>query len=345
MVRATSHHRRSEPARSTDRERGVIVPLAALSMVAILLVMALIIDGSNAYPQRRDMQNAADAAALAGTRSIDRVRYSGEDWSTVESTVQSVAADNGAETAECTVINRAGQALGPCTTAAVVTRPDAAGVHVRTTDVRAASLPALTSTDEVSARASAAATIQTFVGGTGSPFVICGNPALGGWPILGSDGRIDPVSAGAVGTVDLQAAQLRRCGAGASFKGKLEENAVIGSLPAEVPVETGNGFNANIQVQVLGATPCTAEDVADIEAGKSVSCDMIIPIADEGWGSGGSTMVRVVAWAIFHVEGNGHGNPKYWGNFVGTNALVSGGRTSTELPPNGATPRVIRLIL
>lgn len=343
-MRHVSHHPQRS-ARRREGERGVIIPLAALSMVTVLIVIALIVDGSHAYPQRRDMQNAADAAALAGTRALDKVKYSGEPPSSVDATVQSVAADNGAEGAECTVIDRLGQALGPCTDSSVVARADAAGVHVRTTDVRPTSLPKLTDVEEVTARASAAATIQTFVGGTGSPFVVCGNPAMGGWPILGPDGRIDPVSAEAVGVIDLQAAQLRRCGAGASFKGKLDEGAVIGSLPAEVHTETGNGFNSWIQVQVLGATPCNADDVADISAGRSVSCDMLIPIADEGWGNGNSTMVRVVAWAVFHVEGDGHGNPKYWGHFVATNALLSGGQTSTEVPANGATPRVIRLIL
>lgn len=337
------HHPTPRTGADGSGERGVIVPMAALSMVAVILVVMLVIDGSHAYPQRRDMQNAADAASLAGTRALDKVKYSGQAWTTVDATVQSVAADNGAESAECTVITGTGATIGPCTDPTSI-RAISAGVRVRTTDVRATSVSGMVEQDSVTARATAAATIQTFVGGTGSPFIVCGNPEMDGWPLLGADGRIDPISAAAVGRIDLQAAQLKRCGAGAAFKGKIESGTVIGSLPADIAAENGNGFNQNIQVQVLGASPCTPEDIDKISANQSISCDIILPIADSGSGNGTSITMHGVAWAIFRISGNGSGNPKYWGEFVGSNAYVSGGRTSTDVPGNGATPRVIRLI-
>lgn len=338
------HHPRPPASASRSGERGVIVPMAALSMVTVILVMMLVIDGSHAYPQRRNMQNAADASSLAGARALDKVKFAGQAWSTVDATVQSVAADNGAEAAECTVITGTGATLGTCNDPAVVTGVAAAGVRVRTTDVRTTSFGSLTDQDTVTARASAAATIQTFVGGTGSPFIVCGNPAIDGWPILGADGRVDPVSAAAIGPIDLQAAQMRGCGAGAAFKGKIDANAMLGALPADIVGENGNGFNSNIRVQVLGSNPCSADDIDKIGANQSVSCDIVLPIADSGSGNGNQITMHAVGWAIFHVSGNGSGNPKYWGEFVGSNAYVSGGLTSTAVPTNGSTPRVIRLI-
>ncbi|MHB8440127.1 MAG: pilus assembly protein TadG-related protein [Acidimicrobiales bacterium] len=52
------------------RDRGQLVPIFALSLVLIITLVGLVIDGGNAWSQRRQAQNAADLAALAGTRSI-----------------------------------------------------------------------------------------------------------------------------------------------------------------------------------------------------------------------------------------------------------------------------------
>lgn len=44
--------------------------LVALALVAVLAMLALVLDGGYGYLQRRRMQNAADAAAFAGTRQL-----------------------------------------------------------------------------------------------------------------------------------------------------------------------------------------------------------------------------------------------------------------------------------
>ena len=51
-------------------ETGQSMVLIALLMVGLIAMLGLVIDGGNAYVQRRRMQNAADAAALAGTRTL-----------------------------------------------------------------------------------------------------------------------------------------------------------------------------------------------------------------------------------------------------------------------------------
>jgi Flp pilus assembly protein TadG len=71
--------------RRTPRpERGQILVVFVLAMVAIIGVVGLAIDGGGAYAQRRDQQTAADLAALAGandyllsnnaTQATDRAR-------------------------------------------------------------------------------------------------------------------------------------------------------------------------------------------------------------------------------------------------------------------------------
>lgn len=52
------------------RQRGQTLVLVALMMVVLLAFVALALDGGNAYLQRRQMQTAADAGALAGAKLL-----------------------------------------------------------------------------------------------------------------------------------------------------------------------------------------------------------------------------------------------------------------------------------
>ncbi len=53
-----------------NRERGQILVLVALAMVVLIAMVGLVIDGGMAWEKRREAQNAADMAALAGTRVV-----------------------------------------------------------------------------------------------------------------------------------------------------------------------------------------------------------------------------------------------------------------------------------
>lgn len=52
--------------RSTRRQRGQVIPIAALAMIAIIGGVALILEGGNAYAHQRETQNGADAVANSG---------------------------------------------------------------------------------------------------------------------------------------------------------------------------------------------------------------------------------------------------------------------------------------
>jgi len=73
--------------------RGQSVVIVAFGLVVVLLFAALAIDGSNAYQQRRRMQNAADAAALAGARLLAKGNTTNGD---ILSTITTYATRNGA---------------------------------------------------------------------------------------------------------------------------------------------------------------------------------------------------------------------------------------------------------
>jgi Flp pilus assembly protein TadG len=54
---------------SRDRERGQILVLFTLALVAIISMVGLVLDGGGAFAQRRDEQNGADLGALAGANA------------------------------------------------------------------------------------------------------------------------------------------------------------------------------------------------------------------------------------------------------------------------------------
>jgi Tfp pilus assembly protein PilV len=57
---------------SKDRQRGQAIVLVALMLVVVVGMLALAIDGSQAYALRRDLQAAVDAAALAASDNVQR---------------------------------------------------------------------------------------------------------------------------------------------------------------------------------------------------------------------------------------------------------------------------------
>lgn len=95
------------------RKDGQILVLFALSLVAIIAMVGLVLDGGGVFAQRRTEQNAADAAALAAANDLI-VNQGSSNWQT---TALTIAADNGytngadGVTVQVTCVNCPGQAL------------------------------------------------------------------------------------------------------------------------------------------------------------------------------------------------------------------------------------------
>ena len=51
-------------------ESGQILVFVVLFMIGLFAMLALVLDGGNTYAKRRAAQNAADAGALAGARTL-----------------------------------------------------------------------------------------------------------------------------------------------------------------------------------------------------------------------------------------------------------------------------------
>lgn len=59
--------------REANSERGQVLVIAAVAFVAIIMLLALLFDGARGLLLRRDMQNASDAAALAGANVVQAI--------------------------------------------------------------------------------------------------------------------------------------------------------------------------------------------------------------------------------------------------------------------------------
>ncbi len=74
-------------------QRGQTLVVVAVMLVVLIAFLGLVIDGGNVYAQRRQLQNAADAAALAGARCL----AAGQGQATAAAVARQYAASNGAD--------------------------------------------------------------------------------------------------------------------------------------------------------------------------------------------------------------------------------------------------------
>jgi Flp pilus assembly protein TadG len=108
--------RRNDIAMDTQRptrERGQILVLFALALVAIVGMVGLVLDSGGAFAQKRTEQNAADVAALAAANDLI-VNQGDADW---VGTARSIATQNGytdgvgGASVQVSCVNCPGQAL------------------------------------------------------------------------------------------------------------------------------------------------------------------------------------------------------------------------------------------
>lgn len=84
-----------------DGSRGQNLVLVALAMAAMMAMLALVIDGGVIFTQRRRMQNAADAAAMAAVRQL---ALGGSEADMYQAIQEYAVTRNGADTAEGTFV-------------------------------------------------------------------------------------------------------------------------------------------------------------------------------------------------------------------------------------------------
>src|SRR4051795_8856540 len=98
--------RKSWRARRTRDERGQVLVVFALALIAIVAMTGLVLDGGSTFVQKRDQQNAADAAAMAAAYSYAMTGSTSSAAAAAQTTAASNSYNNGAGNVNVTVSNK-----------------------------------------------------------------------------------------------------------------------------------------------------------------------------------------------------------------------------------------------
>ena len=327
--------------------------LVALLVTSLLIVVAIVIDGGQGYAERRRMQNAADAAAFAGAREINQIRFQASTTD-LATAVRAVAADNQADPAliTCDVIDVAGARLAPCSpNAGWAARPDAVGVLVTAARRRPTLFGRVAGVAELTPRATAAASLQKLVSAR-SPWMVCGNRLLpGGFDLVDpltkglrpdsvlqklygqggtalSDSRGIPIAGRTTGT----------CGLSSSWNGLVDPSSQPVQLGTYAPADKGKQVGRYQYDDILAGVGGCPEDFKD---GEVINCLALVPIFDHV--DVAAQSARIAAWAVWRIRYDQNGTVKYWGQYV-TSGVASRGVTSTDDLAGGSTV-VVKLAL
>ncbi len=289
-----------ERSGQTGASRGQIVILFAFFSIAMLGMLGLAMDLGMAFAQKRTIQNAADAAALAGARQVARytpaVPTSAEPETTQFATGSTDHIGSTSQTLfYCKYVDYSGGEQGDCN--APVT-PPATGVRVKVREqhqtffIRV--IPGAPTT--VTTEATAMAFVERFTTPTGdAPFLLCGssswaitdenNNALGGnkgvsLNILTAANKINPAYVGytfrihdnslSQGNVASPASQAGCGTTSASFNGLAGSGNQNASIAGWFDYQTGTQVG-NVTVDVPGVGGC--------RAGQNTNCVMFLPVA------------------------------------------------------------------
>jgi Flp pilus assembly protein TadG len=313
------------------REPAQVIVLFALSLIAMLAMVAVVLDGGTLYLQRRTAQNAADAAALAGARALQQATLSPTSAIPFEICKYVVANNFGATptpTAYFVDINGSKitggdiplptNCSGTVSSAAILT--GSAGVHVDVTmGPYNTYLAGIVGLRQLSAGASASAQVWNFAIDAAyiAPWASCGPTAptsTGGALTDILDTSTNTILQSAINahvSVILQSSKMNAGGAGwlsappacpddngSSWKGKINPSGVI-SPPMNVSTSNGNG---SVSAQ------CTATGQTDPNGPGE--CFLFVPVTDANNSSG---QAHVVTFACMDVYPGGTGNDKWWG--------------------------------
>jgi hypothetical protein len=319
------------PTPHCRRQRAQVIVLFALGIVGFTALLGLILDGGTAFVQRRTAQNAADAAALAGTRALQQAASS--PTLTIPSEIcKYVLANNFGVTPHVSAyyVDASGnKVVGsdivlPPNCAGSVSYASiwsgVAGVHVDVTfGPYNTYVAGIVGVRQLAARASATAQVwdlavdASYLG----PWAICGPTApTSTTPTYANivdpvSGTIAPSAITSHVSVILQSSQMNAgvssweapppaCpnASGDSWKGKINASGTI-VPPMNVPTDTGNG----------DVTPPCAATGQPVPTGPG-QCYLFVPVTD---GNNSSGQAHLVTFACMDVYPGSTGLDKWWG--------------------------------
>ena len=320
--------------RSPDqrRERGQIIVLAAMGMVALIALVALVLEGGNAYAQQRVTQNTVDAAANAGAvvlaQSLGGVAKTTTDVAAAMSPIVA-AGPTGLDILDARFTNVTGQLLTPLgvvtttrSAAALVGTdaipPDTQGVSVAGTRTFGTSFARVIGIPSMNSSADATAVAGSLQGGDFLPIV---------FPINVTDCEVngDLVEPGR--EINWQLSQPGNPPTGPEYiiplckpaGGAFQVLDLVPGMKCEDEVTSSINVQLTLPQDVPGdpGNDC-AKKIFDALAGKIPGGPFLIPICDsgndegcaDGGGGGVYHIVKVASvWIDYVSDQNGGKNP------------------------------------
>jgi hypothetical protein len=352
-------------------ERGVTMVFAAIALVALLAVIGLAIDGGNAFTDRRQTQNASDAAALAGASALNSFLagsgVSTDIYAAVQNSIQSNHV-NGSFT--CQLIDasystapsdqRASHILGNCPPPGSdlddsVIPAGANGVLVQTSDTQNTSFVRVVGASNFTAKSLAAANIEALKNGS-SPFLVCavdnsdshsGHAGLQNPPdpplLVTTDGTNYTINSGAIGhSYEIHGPPghgfYATCGLGASWKGLAGSGTY--PIPGFWPTLPGDR-SGPVANELAGEPGCSGQNTTSL----TLPCDILLPLCYSTSGGAGAGQLYCVALAKFTLTSSGPGGSAntQFATFDGGSVPASSGQGGGVPQPNQA--RIVKLTL
>lgn len=337
------------PKPSPSMKSGQILVLFAFFLTAMVGVMALSVDLGVSFTERRAMQNAADAGALAGARIVAKSASTSGlsalgDVTTVanQNTMRIGAIDQ----ISCSYVNDSDAAVGGCSGAVP---SSATGVAVTVYETHPTffmrAVPGGAKTVRISAT-STAHVLKLSGGFTDGPFIVCGsqdpnNQSLP--PILAQASGKWVINSAAIGvSYEIHGPQINGCSSkGARFKGLANQNANAGIvMPNQF---NGAWFSYDTGVKA-GPTRTNVDGINGCQTGVvPYNCVIILPIAvNNPPEQGNSKSVWTVAFAPFYVTQQGAN--EHWGKLLSNYIIYGTGQTGQPgWTPGYTGPLVVRL--
>lgn len=313
------------------REPAQVIALFAISLVAMLAMVGVAVDGGTLYLQRRTAQNAADAAALAGTRALQKATSSPAIPDIGAEICTYVRANSFGVTPTATAywVNTSGSWLGdislpsPCAGGSPNPIPTgASGVHVNVTiGPYNTYLVGIVGLRQLQAQASATAQVGvlsipnpdiTPLAGCGPDMLTNGNSPTPFVNILLPDNtNINPALYYPTATTDLvlQGSQMSQnenstCpkwnGTSSAWKGQIDPSGITGAFspPLPVPVATGNSNIDSIIVSMCTSIYGPGADPTGTGAGAN-KCFLLVPIAAPPNPTNDANIVTLACFSIY----------------------------------------------
>lgn len=313
------------------RESGQIVVLFALSLIAMLAMVGVTLDGGMLFVQRRTAQNAADSAALAGTRALQQASTASNSTIPFEICKYVVANNFGVTpNASAYFVDATGAKITGgdialptnCTgtVSGTTILAGSSGVHVTVTfGPYNTSVVGLVGIRQLSATGAATAQVwnQSIPGSSIAPWAVCGPTAptdTSGTLRDIIDTTQDTILQSAIAShvnVILESSHINSgvagwlpappsCpdNSGSSWKGVIDTSGTI-TPPTNVGTVNGDGSVS---------TQCTASG-QPVPSGPS-QCFLWVPVTDanNAWGQ-----AHVVIFACMSVYPGSDGTNKWWG--------------------------------